>query len=956
MKNRMLLKLLVLSLQAVGMQLACSPANADSGVGVDTQIGNYLNSYPHRPGPVRDPDGIGLVLDSRSPTGFLTVQPALPTPPSNRVDDWLYSASGEAGALFGGGNKRNAYFRHYRDLENGFLLNNFTITAEQPKNALFVEAFGGGVGRDDQFYGVTFGRYNDFRVRVFYNETVHVFTDTFSNFWGGIGTSSLTLPAGTPPNGGAICSNPPACTTYTAPTYGLNTPTPTAGVNAAVARSLDQNTRAADDIEIGLKRKKGGVRIDLFATDRIKVYVSGTSEKRTGARPFGGTWAAGGGGGNIETVEPIDYDTHDVYLGGEYSDDQNSFNLQMQGSFFRNNISTFTFQNPYLPATALGNNGALFNSGRYDLYPNNDFYNIKAEYGRLIPQLNNGRFTAVVSASRLMQNDALIPTSLYSNLNSGVAGGMWDTLDSLSQKKSNARIDTRLVDLGLVMSPLTALDVRGKVRYYDTDNKTEYLSCNPLTGQFGRFVNEGTGSAIPGFTTDTGAALSPARQAALNAFLVSNGCNKENLAAYAAANGLAPNTGALQIQNVPYEYKQYVYNLTADYRLNRYNIVTAMVEREEYKRAHRERDETWENKAKLTYVNRSLPGGTIRLSGEFDRRRGSAYRQDPNEEEYYSEAFGAPTAAGTTANFANFIHSPEQLRKFDLADRDQLIANGRFNYAVRPDLDASVSAQYRDAKFPNSEFGRNGHQRLNSVNVDMNWQPAATMNVYAGYSYQQAHTEQRDVWANGCVGGNTYFFYSNGQVLTAAGGAATPATPAGTSLVATQLVTGANYRDVCGVSTATSPLFPTSRAFKVQQDDRNHVVSLGFNYDFGRPKLSVDYVATRGRTGINYEYNAAALGITPLQSGISGDRWPDMRYLQQNLNTSLLIPVSKTAAVRLLWVYEFGRVDDWHYDGVAANPTAGAGTAFNTNSLYLDTGPAQKWRTNLFGIFFRMAL
>jgi len=34
-----------------------------------------------------------------------------------------------------------------------------------------------------------------------------------------------------------------------------------------------------------------------------------------------------------------------------------------------------------------------------------------------------------------------------------------------------------------LLAPATGLDVRAKLRYYETVNSSSYLSCNPLTGQ-----------------------------------------------------------------------------------------------------------------------------------------------------------------------------------------------------------------------------------------------------------------------------------------------------------------------------------------------------------------------------------------------------------------------------------------------------------------------------------------
>ena len=64
---------------------------------------------------------------------------------------------------------------------------------EKPKSAFHLDAVGGGVGRDDQFYGVDVGRYNTWRVRGSFSETPHVFTSTYRSLWDGVGSAALTL-------------------------------------------------------------------------------------------------------------------------------------------------------------------------------------------------------------------------------------------------------------------------------------------------------------------------------------------------------------------------------------------------------------------------------------------------------------------------------------------------------------------------------------------------------------------------------------------------------------------------------------------------------------------------------------------------------------------------------------------------------------------------------------------
>jgi hypothetical protein len=208
---------------------------------------------------------------------------------------------------------------------------------------------------------------------------------------------------------------------------------------------------------------------------------------------------------------------------------------------------------------------------------------------------------------------------------------------------------------------------------------------------------------------------------------------------------------------------------------------------------------------------------------------------------------------------------------------------------------------------------------------------------------------QKGVQPNNCIAGYRYYFYSDGRMASTAIGAPVPTPPAGTSLVATQDVLASNYVDVCGTASATSPLFPDSRGWNVQSKDRNDVLGLGLKYDFGKVKFEGDFTRSLARTRIDYGYNAAALGLTPVQAALAGGGLSDMTFAQNVFNASALIPITPTVFMRLLARYEMGKVRDWHYDGLGANPMP------TNNSAYLDAGP-QDYRATVIGILFHVRL
>ena len=893
------LNLLALIASLTVAPIAAIHTRAESGAGVDSSLGNALNPAGTSSTKEQDPVRLGIQEFSRSPTGFLVTRPNLPDVFTKNDFGWLQSGSIELGGLGVGGDRRAAKFREYKDLDRSGYLNNFVLQLERPDGAYFVDALGGGAGRDDQYYGLSFGRYNDWKIKSFYNGIPHVFTNTYRSLWRGVGTDTLVL-NGLPPG----------------------------GKSSVATTEIDIGNAAlqAPYSTLSIIRKKAGVRLDMKFLENWNAFASYTSEKRKGARPFGLVSGGGGGTGGVEAPESIDYDTHDFLAGLQYSDTLASLNLSVASSLFRNNINTLTIDNPLFQIAA--NNIARFPRAVFDLYPNNDFYNAKGEYSRSLPGFYRGHFTALVSASSSKQNDNLIPSTPYAGAAiNGVSGGSWDTLPSLSRQSAGARIDSTLADFTLALKPTSGFDLKGKVRVYETRNGLEYLACNPLTGQWGRFINDGSADAI----VNTAAYRAPGVRC--------------NLAATAAL-GVVPGAGDVNIRSIPFEYRQRNYTLGADYRLGKAASIGASYEREEFARAYRERSKTNEDKIKLTYVNRALEAGTLRISFESDRRRGSAYLSDPYGN-FYSASLGPlPTAAFTPGEL--WIRTNDLQRKYDLADRDQNILNARFNVALAADFDMGMSMQAKDLKYPDSVYGRNDHQRLDSANMELNWQPNTNTGFYGNYSYQAGKMHQAGLQPTDCTIGFTYNFLSNGRVQTFPLSSSQIAS--GLTIVATRAVLASNFQSLCGSVSPTSPLYPTNRAWAISHRDKNHAFSLGGHYNFPRARLDVNYTFAQATTSIHYAFNAAALGINAAELALIGDGFPDLTFRTSTLESNLVVPFSSKLSLRLLYRFEVGRIRDWHYDGVAQNPTPNS-----SQSTFLDSGP-QNYKANAVGIILVFAL
>jgi hypothetical protein len=301
-----------------------------------------------------------------------------------------------------------------------------------------------------------------------------------------------------------------------------------------------------------------------------------------------------------------------------------------------------------------------------------------------------------------------------------------------------------------------------------------------------------------------------------------------------------------------------------------------------------------------------------------------------------------------TVAMSSWLHAMGQFRTFDLADRKQNVLNGRIDYALNPNLDGAVSFQVKDAEYL-AQYGRTGHQKANSATLDLNWQAGSSTVVYGYYAYQGATMAQRGVQSLSCIIGTSYYFYSDGRVLTAATGAAAPATPAGTTLLSSQAVTGGNWNDVCGSASPTSPQFPDSRGWQVDSRDRNDTFGAGVKYDFGQVRVDATFSRVQSRTRIDYTYNAAALGLSATQAALAGPGPSDLTYSQNVFEANVLIPVDRKITMRFLVRHETGKVNDWHYDGVAANPMPA------NNTLFLDAGP-QPWKATVVGLLLQVRM
>ena len=425
----------------LGISLAVA-VPGQAGAGGQGTPGNAVNPGATTSVLPADPDGIGIVVGSRSPTGLLTIAPTLKNDPVTTSGGWRYRTTVELGGVGLGGDKNAAKFREYKDLDSGAYANTFGVMIEQPKSAFHFDAVGGGVARNDQYYGVDVGKHNTWRVRGSFSETPHVFTSTYRSLWDDAGTGPLRL---------------------TGLTAGGTT-----NANATQAAMLPfiASTSPSD---LSLTRQKSQTRLDLMLPDNWKAFASYSRERRDGRRPFGAVFGGGGGGGNLEIPELIDDSMQNILAGLQFAGTQTNLTLQASSSLYRNDVDTMTFENPLFIATntIAGVPSTTFTQGQIDLYPNNNYFDFRAEAAHKLPSFFKSRVTGLFAFGRSSQDDALVPWAIEPLTGGTINGvptiGVWNTTAALSQTTADRQIDTWLADVGLLMNPGAQSDRQGQV-------------------------------------------------------------------------------------------------------------------------------------------------------------------------------------------------------------------------------------------------------------------------------------------------------------------------------------------------------------------------------------------------------------------------------------------------------------------------------------------------------------
>ena len=993
MNNSPRMKLLTLCIGAALAQMAGMPAWADTAVGVDTVNGNASNpGYLAGPKPM-DED---LSTVKRSPSGQMYSIPVADKP---EEANGQVKGSVDIGLTHQSDSTPYAKRTEYSDQRNGLYINNFNLSQDS-EGARYSNFNAGGVGRKDQFYDFTTGKYGSWKVKTFYNETMHIFTDSWKSLYSGEGTgnlttglskpmlntSGITYAPGTAGFVGATattCSAATPCWNYGGVVYGLGagatvalqqtaqlaningttgTPDPVTGIipvgiipttgangatNAAqsnMAAAIAAKLASTPYSELSLVRKRGGVRGDVTLTDTVKVYASYTLEKRVGARPF----AMNDGNVSTEIAEPIDYKTHDFLAGMSFSDELTQANLRASASVFRNNISTMNVE--YALLGSVLPQGAIQHA-TFDLAPDNNAFNVKGELARSLPDFWKGRFTAAASYGTNRQNDALLaPISDAQSADLAAAG----VTSFIGANPGYAANSLQVAN----WNTTNALSQQTANQRIDSKMIDLGLSVKPIedlsvkgTYRFYETDNKGGYVAYNPLTGQFGRGPSTGNgTGAADLVIAPNGAGGcYTLTGYPTTptnNGVPCSSATLANgSNVPVfaqarSTRQYNYGITADYDLDRTSSLNAALEREDFHRTFRERDKTWENKIKVGYVNRALGETTLRVSLENDTKRGSDY----NYRTFGDLGTGLPGLDPAT-QIAN----------------SGLTVNGSLYPAVAVGLFNRYSYYFR--KYDQADRNQNIlNTRLNvmaleDMDVGLNLQVKRVDYPNSFYGLKKDNQDSLGLDFNFQASVERiitayYNFQLGNKTMSLNSGNAAVGAPASPCTVANIALYG--YAACSDTTTGANGARPYSSMWESNTRDRNNVVGLGWQEDLGFARLGIDYSYSQSSTHIAYNFGSTAItagGNNSTAAAIAGSALPDMTTVQHTFAMNLVRAIDKKTTIRATYRFDGFRVKDWHYDGVMKDVMA----AYDSGTMLLDSG-ATNYHVNTFGVFLNYKL
>ena len=220
--------------------------------------------------------------------------------------------------------------------------------------------------------------------------------------------------------------------------------------------TLNSAMNAASVFEMRTERDVANFALSYSATPSVDLGVTFRNTQKTGTQPWGGSFGISGAIAT-ELPVPIDHRTTEVGTSVEYANERGFARLGYDGSFFHNNLSTLTWDNPSR-VTDSPTLGPV--QGRMSLWPNSDMNTVSASGGLKLPGHSNA--TAYISVAGMTNHNPLIPFTVNTQIVS----------PALSRPNSDVTARVTAMNYTFTSRPVTSMWFSARYRVYDFDNRT----------------------------------------------------------------------------------------------------------------------------------------------------------------------------------------------------------------------------------------------------------------------------------------------------------------------------------------------------------------------------------------------------------------------------------------------------------------------------------------------------
>lgn len=606
----------------------------------------------------------------RTPSGLLH-----PFPPSPRQGVDLgrglsLSAETSFGFLGDIGDESEAAFEAYTDWDDGAFLQDVHLRLDHAPSGLGARLDAGALGREDQWLRAALSWPGHLGLELRSDRLLRTLATDVQSLLRGAGTDSLTLPDGLVPGGNPVSA-------------------------------LDDALPDSAGGRLSFQRDRMGAHATWSPTPAWTLEARFDRDEKRGRRASGGALVFGfqdpGIGSVVELVEPLDHRTDRASTRLEYARPGLQASLAWQGSWFRNEHRSLTWENPF---AALGGAAPQLERGRLALDPENDWHQVRGSFAATLP--GHLRLTATLAWSRSEQDERLLAPTVNSGtiLFGALDLDDWNTPAALSRRTARAEVRTWLADVRLRFEPHPRISLELRARGEDLDNRTRYRAENPLTGELGYPVEDGGLAA----------------------------------ATFSFSGVYDPNDPGVdrryRFRNTPFGGQRREYAARLRLRLPARTSAGLTIDRDERRPDHRERSRLWEDSVRLDLASRAFRRVTLRGSWRTSRRSGTTYDAFVQEEFFTSSLPGFVASAGGTPP-----SQLAQLRRSDLADRTVQRGEVRLHWLLSDSVDLGFSAHLHDEDL-RAAFGLETERRVGG-NAELSFQPTPALHGFLYGSFER---------------------------------------------------------------------------------------------------------------------------------------------------------------------------------------------------------------------------